>query len=89
MPCNCETTCHVCSLCKEKVCHSSGCSVPDALQKHFKKSTNENKCEIDGCGKIFSRARDMKRHMEKVIHPTREMKKAAKMKAIPNTNLIK
>ena len=60
-----------------------------ALQKHFKKSTNENKCEIDGCGKIFSRARDMKRHMEKVIHPTREMKKAAKMKAIPNTNLIK
>jgi len=45
--------------------------------------------EIEGCEKIFSRARDMKRHMEKVVHPTREMKKAAKLKAIPNTNLIK
>ena len=60
-----------------------------ALDKHIRKSNNENKCEIEGCEKIFSRARDMKRHMEKVVHPTREMKKAAKLKAIPNTNLIK
>ena len=59
-----------------------------ALSKHIRKSNNENKCEIEGCEKIFSRARDMKRHMEKVVHPTREMKKAAKLKAIPNTNLI-